>query len=527
MTTAAAHPLVRSRIVLAAMFCAGAFALIGVRLVDVMVFGANDGAAHAAIDRTNAVRADIVDRNGVLLARDLPSDDLYASPAAFWDTDEAARDLAMVLGVGEPRLVAAFAQRKGFIAVKRGLTPDEKDAVMRLGLPGLTFEPGYQRFYPEADPIARTIGRVDVDRHGISGLELGLDKMLRESSTPVRLSLDMRVQYVLSRYIAQAAETFQAKAAGGIILDVHTGEVLAIASLAKDDVGDPSALRDRMTQDVYELGSIFKTFAFAQAVEEKLIRLDENFNVGKPYRLGRHSIRDSHRLGPILSAAMVFAESSNIGTAQIAERFTPQTQRAFLTRLGLLDPVQTELAKVASPLTPSRWARTETATISFGHGVSVTPLAFAAAAASVVNGGTRLRPTFLRQTAAQNGDRVLTPEASATMRQLLRLVVTQGTGGKAEVPGYMVGGKTGTAEKPSGRGYAAHRLISSFCGVFPMDAPRYLVFVMFDEPKGTKATGGYATAGYVAAPATGEIIARIAPLLGVERRDAVVAAATP
>jgi cell division protein FtsI (penicillin-binding protein 3) len=224
---------------------------------------------------------------------------------------------------------------------------------------------------------------------------------------------------------------------------------------------------------------------------------------------------------------MVFAESSNNGTAQIAERFTPEKQRAFITRLGLLDPVETELASVAKPLAPQRWARTETATISFGHGISVSPLAFAAAAAAVVNGGTRIRPTFVRRAEPQNGERVLSAEASATMRRLLRLVVTDGTGGKADVPGYLVGGKTGTAEKPSARGYAAHRLISSFCGVFPMDAPRYLVFVMFDEPKGTKATGGYATAGYVAAPAAGEIIARIAPLLGVERRDAVVAAAAP
>jgi cell division protein FtsI (penicillin-binding protein 3) len=224
---------------------------------------------------------------------------------------------------------------------------------------------------------------------------------------------------------------------------------------------------------------------------------------------------------------MVFAESSNIGTAQIAERFPPGSQRAFLTKMGLLSPVTTELARSAWPLAPTRWARTETATISFGHGISVSPLAFAAAAASVVNGGTRISPTFLRQTAPQSGARVLTPEASATMRDLLRLVVTEGTGGKADVAGYNVGGKTGTAEKPTGHGYAEHKLISSFVGVFPMDAPRYLVFVLFDEPKGTKATGGFATAGYVAAPVAGAVIARIAPLLGVERRDAVVAAATP
>jgi cell division protein FtsI (penicillin-binding protein 3) len=501
--TKPAHPLVRSRIVLAAAVCACAFALIGARLVDLMVFGAGDTHSGVAARETHGVRADLVDRNGVLLARDLPISDLYASPAAFWDKAEAARELAGVLGTGEARLRAAFAAGHHYVAVKRGLTPDEKDAVMRLGLPGLTFENGYRRFYPEGDSIARTVGRVDIDRHGVSGLELGLDKLLSESRMPVTLSLDMRVQYVLVQQISEAADMFQAKAAGGIVMDVHTGEILAIASLATDDAADPGALRDRMTQDVYELGSIFKTFSFAEAVEERVIRLDEAVNVGRPYRLGRYTIRDSHRLGPILTAAMVFAESSNIGTAQIAERFAPERQRAFLTRMGLL------------------------ATISFGHGISVSPLAFVAAVASVVNGGTRIRPTYLRRSARQDGERVLAPETSATMRRLLRLAVTDGTGGKAEVPGYNVGGKTGTAEKPDGRGYARHRLISSFCGVFPMDAPRYLVFVLFDEPKGTKATGGFATAGYVAAPTAGEIIARIAQLLGVERRDAVVAAATP
>ena len=525
MTTAAALPLVRSRIVLAAMFCACAFAVIGARLVDVMVFGAlGPTNRHVATDAP-ALRADMVDRNGVLLARDLPIVDLYASPAAFWNTDEAARELAAVVGADEARLKAAFAPHRGFIAVRRGLTPDVKDAAMRLGLPGLTFEDGYRRFYPEGDAVARVVGQVDIDRRGVSGLELGLDQSLRASAKPVALSLDMRVQYVLAHEISETAATFQAKAAGGIVLDVQTGEVLALVSLT--DSTEPDAARDRMTQDVYELGSIFKTFSFAEAVEENIIRLDETFNVGRPYRIGRYAIKDSHRLGPVLTAAMVFAESSNIGTAQIAERFTPERQRAFLERMGLLAPVKAELTRAAAPLIPSHWKATETTTIAFGHGISVSPLAFAAAAAAVVNGGTRIRPTFLRQTAPQNGERLLTAATSATMRNLMRLVVTDGTGRKADVPGYNVGGKTGTAEKPNGHGYAEHALISSFCGVFPMDAPRYLVFVMFDEPKGTRETGGYATAGYVAAPTAGAVIARIAPLLGVERRDAVVAAATP
>lgn len=526
MSAKAIQNQTRSRITTVAALLSVGFAVIGARLVDVMVFERIEPAApRVASAAPHHVRADIVDRNGVLLARDLPISDVYAKADALYDTDEAARLLSKTLGVNEVRLGIALASHHGYVAVKRGITPDEREAVMRLGLPGIEFQDGWRRFYPAGDAAARTIGHVDIDGHGVSGLEMGLDRTLHDSRAPVQLALDMRIQYVLANQIAQTAALFTTRAAGGIVMDVHTGEILASVSLAQADASDPKASRDRMTQDVYELGSIFKTFSFAQAVEDHNLRLDENFNVGAPYRIGGYAIRDSHHLGPVLSGAMVYAESSNIGTAQIAARFTPERQKAFLTGLGLLSPVRAELAKAAWPIYPSWWHGTETATISFGHGVSVSPLSFVAAAASVVNGGTRIVPTYLRHPQVQNGERVLTEDTSRTMRSLMRLVVTDGTGRKADVPGYFVGGKTGTAEKSNGHGYAHHELISSFCGVFPIDAPRYLVFVMFDEPHGTAQTGGFATAGYVAAPTAAAVIARIAPLLGVEKRDTVVASA--
>ncbi len=520
--------LVRGRIALAAVFCAAAFALIVARLVDLAAFQGVATAGSGDEAKIVAMRADFIDRNGALIARDLPVRDLYATPADFWNIDEAARDLAGVTGADEVRLQRAFAAKRGYVSVARALTPDQQNAVMRLGLPGLVFEDNYKRYYPGGRAAVHAVGLVDIDGNGVSGLELGLDHRLRQGGMPVQLSLDMRIQYALTHEIEEGEAAFQAKAAGGIVLNVHTGEVLALVSLPNFDPSErvPSAdsARNRMTQDDYELGSIFKIFSFAEAIEENTVRLNETFAVGQPLKLGRYLIHDFEPLGPTLTAAMVFADSSNIGTAQIAMRTTPERERAFLQRMGLLGVTKTELPESAAPLIPAHWGDVETATISFGHGISVSPLAFAAAAAAVVNGGTRIVPTFVKRDTPQNGARVLSERTSATMRGLMRLVVTEGTGKQADVPGYDVGGKTGTAEKPHNGGYLRHALISSFCGVFPIDDPQYLVFVMLDEPKGTKGTSGFATAGYTSAPVAGRVIARIAPLLGMPRSEAIMTA---
>jgi cell division protein FtsI (penicillin-binding protein 3) len=530
--------MVRGRIAATAALCAAAFSIVVARLFEVMVFGAGLSTADLA-PSARPMRADIVDRNGTLIARDLPVSDLYASPAAFWDTEEAARELASTTGADEKRLRETFAAKRGYILVARGLTPDLRDNVMSLGIPGLTFESGYRRYYPSGRIVSHAVGQVDSDDKGVSGLELGLNSELQgKTDGPVQLSLDMRVQYALEHEITEAAETFTAKAAGGIVLDVHTGEVLALASfpnyepnVRKLSPGDST--RNRLTQDVYELGSIFKIFAFSEAIEEKTIKLDEYLNVGKPLKFGRFQIHDFEHLGPYITASSVFAESSNIGTAQIHMRSGPEKQKPFLEHLGLLDPVKTELPEVASPLYPHNWNQVEGVTISYGQGISVNPLGFAAAAASIVNGGTKVTPTFLKRDHVAQGERVVSESTSATMRQLMRLVVTNGTGKMANIPGYNVGGKTGTAEKPYNGSYARHLLISSFCGVFPIEDPRYLVFIMMDEPHGTKASAGFATGGWTAAPAVGRVIARIAPLLGVPRNDldalngGTIAAANP
>lgn len=526
--------IARGRILFAAALSVAAFGLVIARLFDVAAIGMYAAAGEDDAALRFGARADLVDRNGALLARDLPVENLYAVPEAFWDREAATRLLAAATGGDAARLGAAITSGRNYVPVKRGISPGEHEAVMRLGLPGLVFEPAAKRFYPKGRAAAHIVGLVDIDNAGISGLELGLDARLKAGAgdRPVALALDMRVQHALSRELQRTMEEHSARAGGGIVMDVNTGEVLALVSLPDYEpnlrvLGPGDSRRNRMTQDVYELGSVFKIFAFAQMIEEETATLDELLPIGAGLKIGRFTIRDSHRMPPVMAVRDIFAESSNIGTARIALRAGGARQKAFLARLGLLDAPGGELPEMAAPLVPRRWKEVETATISYGHGVSVSPLAFAAAVASIVNGGTRVAPTFLRAAARETGTRTVSPHASRTMRALLRYVVTDGTGRKADVPGYDVGGKTGTAEKAHRRGYARNALISSFCGIFPSADPRYLVFVLLDEPKGSKATFGKATAGYTAAPLAGRVIARIAPILGVPRGDVLAAAGHP
>jgi cell division protein FtsI (penicillin-binding protein 3) len=521
-----AATILQRRIVVGAVLCVAAFALVLIRLVDVTLL--RDGPIGAARHVLPLARADIVDRNGELLARDLPVADLYARPHAFWDKEEAARSLADATGSSKARLLRLFLGKQPYVLVARQLTPDVQDRVMGLGLPGLDFETGAKRYYPDGRATAQVLGVTSFDEdskeQGVSGLELGLNDKLRGSrpGQAVELSLDMRVQYILAYELAASRQEFSAKQAGGLVMDVRTGEVLALASLPDFDpnsraLADGDSRRNVMGQDVYELGSVFKIFSFALAMEDRTTRPDELFAIGNGYKIGKYTIHEAERMPAMLAARDILAQSSNIGTTQIALRSGPERQRQFLAELGLLSPVHTELPEARRPLFPSHWGTIETATVSFGHGISVSPLAFAAAAASVINGGRRIRPTFLKHPQDGRGEQVIKPETSTKMRELLRYVVTDGTGKKADIPGYDVGGKTGSAQKPGPHGYQ-HKLVTSFFAAFPIDDPRYLVFVLLDEPHGTKKTFGFALAGYTAAPLAGRVISRIAPILGVPQK---------
>jgi cell division protein FtsI (penicillin-binding protein 3) len=513
------------RIVIGAALCVAAFVLIGVRLVDVTLFKPLHGGVVA--DHDVVARADIVDRNGELLARDLPVVDVYARADALYDKDEAAGELAAATGANADRLKQGFAAataRRPYVLVARQLPPDVQDKVMHLGLPGLEFEPDTRRYYPDGRMTAQLLGVTDPDGKGVSGLERGLDGHLR-GTQPVQISIDMRVQCILASEVAAARRTFRAIKAGGVVMDVRSGEVLGMVSLPDFDpnyrqfAGDDSD-RNIMVADRYELGSVFKVLSFALAMEDHTTTPDEVFRIGNGYRIGKYTIHEAEAMPPTYTAREVLAHSSNIGTAQIALRSGADRQRRFLASLGLLATLHTELPEFARPLYPDHWGTIETATIGFGHGISIAPLSYIAAAATVVNGGRRIVPTFLKHPDDARGPQLLKPETSAKMRELLRYVVTNGTGRKADIPGYDVGGKTGSAEKPreNGRGYQAHVLVTSFFAAFPIEDPRYIVFVLLDTPHGTRETGGIALAGSTAAPLAGRVISRIAPLLGVPQK---------
>jgi cell division protein FtsI (penicillin-binding protein 3) len=522
MDVSAPPTIIQRRIAIAALICVMAFAVIGFRLFDIMILsGGYVRRNYVAPPITT--RADMLDRNGELLARDLPVHDLYAQPRFLAHKRRAARELAKATGAGVKRLDRIFASHHRYVLVERQIAPDAQARVMSLGLPGLEFQPSYKRYYPKGGSTQIVLGYTDGNGHGISGLELGLNKML-EGGIPgkdeVRLSLDMRVQYALAQEIEAARKEFTARAAGGIVINVDTGEVLALVNLPDGAPGVPNdganPYRDRMADSDYELGSVFKIFSFAMALSEHTITPDTKFPIPKAFRIGRYYIHDADPMPPVMTARDILAQSSNVGTSQIVLRSGGVKQKAFLTKLGLLSALKSQLPETARPLYPTDWGQIETATIGFGQGISITPMSYARAAAEVVNGGRALNLTFLRHPEDARGKQLIPRSVSLEMRSLLRNVVVNGTGKSANIPGYDVGGKTGSAQVagPDGR-YLHGPLRTSFCGIFPIDHPRYLLFVLLDQPHGTKKTFGLNLSDFTAVPMAGRIIARIAPLLGL------------
>jgi cell division protein FtsI (penicillin-binding protein 3) len=473
-------------------------------------------------------RASIVDRNGVLLAASLPTAALYANPREIADPVEAARRLAAALPDIDPALLAPRLEGdRQFVYIRRHLTPREQDAVNRLGIPGVYFQRAERRVYPQGHAAVHVLGGTDVDGTGIAGVERAFDARLREGvGTPLRLSLDIRVQHVLRAALAGAISRFEAIGGAGVVMDVTSGEVLAMVSLPDHDPAEiataPAEARfNRITVGVYEPGSTFKILSTAMALDLGTVRLTSGFDASRPITYGRFTIRDFRGKNRWLTVPEIFAYSSNIGTARMVLEVGVPRHRAFLERLGMTRRVGIELPETALPLAPSprHWREINTLTIAFGHGISVTPLHVATATAAMVNGGVLRTPTLLARdpdAARPAGERVIRPETSATIRRLMRLTVTHGSGKGADVPGYFVGGKTGTAQKVGANGrYVANARISSFTGIFPAHAPRYVVYLMVDEPKPQRDTHGFATGGWVAAPAAKEVIERIGPLLGV------------
>ncbi|PPQ26824.1 hypothetical protein CCS01_29265 [Rhodopila globiformis] len=483
---------------------------------------------HSPIEATlPGQRAAIVDRNGQPMAISLNTVALFADPRQIGDPEDAAAKLKKVL----PRLdldeTISRLKRddKKFVYIAREITPREQQAVNDLGIPGVDFRPTQHREYPLGRTAAQVLGGVDVDEIGFAGVEKYFDKRLRADTDPLRLSIDLQVQAVVREELNAAMQEFQAIGACGIVMDVNTGEVLAMVSLPDYDANHvrtaPADERfNRAVEGTYEPGSTFKLQTASMALDSGLVHIWDEFDASRPIRIGRFTITDFEGKHRWLYLPEVLAYSSNLGAAHIALTIGGERQRAWLRSMGMFGRTGIQLPESAFPIIQpaSAWKEVVTMTVGFGHGISVTPLHVVRGTAAIANGGLLLHPTILAMEPGQQPQavRVMQKSTSDIMRRLMRLVVTEGFGKSAEVAGYYPGGKTGTAEKVQAHGgYRKHANVAAFMSVFPMNAPRYAVYMMLDEPHGNKSTYGFATAGWVAAPAAGKVIARIGPMLGL------------
>ncbi|MGH6932476.1 MAG: peptidoglycan D,D-transpeptidase FtsI family protein [Dongiaceae bacterium] len=502
-----------------------AFAVIAVRLIGVSLFSEGAEPRVAGVPApAPAERGEILDRNGVVLATNLSTASLYANPQQIIDADEVSAKLAEVL----PELTAAeirakIVNDKSFIWLRRNLTPRQQYAVNRLGFPGLYFQREERRVYPQGRLTAHVTGFTDIDNRGLAGIEQSFDDILREGRRAVTLSLDVRVQNILYEELSQAIADFTAIGGAGTVLDVRTGEVLAMVSLPDFDPNSPTAAPEearfnRNTLGVYEMGSTFKILNTAMALDSGVVTLDDGFDARKPIQIGGFTISDFKPRNRYLTVPEIFMFSSNIGSAKMAAAAGTDLQRHFMASLGMFEPIALELPELGQPMYPADWKPINTMTIAYGHGIAVTPMHLARGVAAVVNDG-MLRPlTMMKRDAASSvpSQRIISADTSHGMRQLLRLVVQAGTGRFADAPGYLVGGKTGTADKQNGRTYSGNARVASFIAAFPMNDPRYVALIMVDEPKPNAKSHGYATGGWVAAPAIGRLVQRMAPLVGLE-----------
>jgi cell division protein FtsI (penicillin-binding protein 3) len=498
------------------------------------------GLRRATSNAISAARPDIVDRNGEIMATDIRTVSVFAEPRRILDKDEATELLTAVLpDLDAKDLREKLGTKKGFVWVKREITPRQQAEVHRLGIPGVGFVPENKRVYPNGTAAAHVLGFANIDNVGIAGMEKYIDSqglqdlngagLATEASDlkPVKLSIDLRVQHLLRDELSKGLERFKAIAAAGAIMDVNTGEVIALVSLPDFDPGNPvDALEkdriNRMNVGVYEMGSTFKALTIAMALDSGKVNINSSFSTaGGMMRFGRQVIKEYHGTGRTLTVPEVFLHSSNMGSIKMALAVGVEGHKAFLKKMWQLDRMTTELPESAAPIVPQRWGEINTATIAFGHGLAVAPLQALTAVAALVNGGYLMKPTFLQRSeedARKVATRVIKPETSEAMRYIMRLNGEKGSARKANVEGYFVGGKTGTAEKVINGRYAKNKNFTTFTAIAPSDKPKYLFLAIYDEPKGYAESGGYSTAAWNAGVTTGKVIERAAPILGLNPR---------
>ncbi|MDB5508847.1 MAG: Peptidoglycan glycosyltransferase [Hyphomicrobiales bacterium] len=515
------------------------YGVIGGRLVYFGMKPDSNSLRRAASEAVSASRPDILDRNGEVLAVDVKTMSIFAEPRRIIDKDEAVELLTAVLpGLDARELRERLGSRKGFVWVKRAVSPNERKEVFRLGLPGVGFLPENKRVYPNGPIGAHVLGFTNVDNVGIAGIEKYIDNQglgelnragFATTSTdlkPIRLSLDLKVTHALRDEVQKGIERYKAKAGAAAIMDVNTGEIIALASLPDYDPNNPvDALElnriNRMSVGVFEMGSTFKALTLAMGLDANRIGLRTSIDARGALRYGRFKINDYHAQNRALSVPEVFTYSSNVGTARIALMMGVDAHKAFLRKLGQLDRMKTELPESAEPIIPKNWGELNTMTIAFGHGLAVAPLQAMMAVAAITNGGLLVKPSFLKRSeedAKKDAPRVVRAETSEAMRYLMRLNAEVGSAKSIDIKGYYAGGKTGTANKVVNGRYANDRVFTTFTAVSPSDAPKYLYLTVFDEPQGIAETHGFRTAGWNAGPVTGKIIERTGPLLGVPPR---------
>ena len=529
------------RLLVLGLLFVGAFMVVGTRMAVLASSEPAEPRASVSGESIISSRADITDRRGRILATNLETYALYAHPHQMIDPEAAAEKLAAIFPeLDVERLRKDFTGDRKFLWIKKKLSPELKQAVHDIGEPGLLFGPREMRLYPNGQLAAHVLGGAGFGQEevaaaeviGVAGVEKQFDEVLRDPSNggkALALSLDLGVQDAAERVLYGGMKLMNAKGASAVLMDVHTGEVLAMVSLPDfdpnrrpvvlptDDPGE-NPLFNRAVQGVYELGSTFKIFTAAQAMDLGLANSETMINTRGPLKWGKFKIRDFRNYGPQLSLTKVIVKSSNIGTARLAQEIGAERQQDFLRDLGMLDPTSLEIveAKGAKPLLPPRWSEISTMTISYGHGLSTSPLQLAAGYAAIANGGTAVTPTILKRTTPQNGPRIITRVSAKAAQQMLRQVVTDGTASLGDVPGYAVGGKTGTADKPKPTGgYYDDKVIATFASMFPANDPKYVLVVTLDEPVETSGSEPRRTAGWTAVPVAAEMIGRVAPLLGL------------
>ncbi|MDR0678059.1 MAG: penicillin-binding protein 2 [Holosporaceae bacterium] len=511
----------RQRTLLAISVFVILFSLLIVRLVQIMIFNNRDEEHSLEFAPPVIARADILDRNGVIIATSLPTVSLYACPHEIINVEESAEKITSVLKeLNKIDIINKLSSGKKFLWIKRNLSPIQEQFVLNQGIPGMHFLKTERRVYPDGNLLAHVIGGTDVDNVGIAGIEKVFDTSLRESSEPLILSLDVKIQHAVRDELQKGIDEFNAIGGAAIVMKISTGEIISLVSLPDFDPNknsDPT-LKERfnmITSSAIEPGSSAKIFNTTMALETRRITPFTVFDARFPLKIGRFTVHDFKGLGKFLSVEEIMKYSSNIGSAKIALAIGCATQKKFFKRIGLLDHISCELSETQRPLYPSAWTDVSAITISYGHGIALSPLHLVTVVSGIVNNGILNNPTLLKREDKILGRRIISQKTSNLMKALMRINVTEGRNKFADVPGYFVGGKSGTAEKQKSGKYLKNVNYTGFIGSFPMTDPKYSIYVVLDEPKTTPKTHGYRTAGWNAAPLAAQIIKRIGAMLGI------------